>query len=178
MKLRTLTKREQRIATVTLLVAVSAMLYAFVLEPVTMNFLQAHRRSLEAQNELALLRNLIENRETIEREYRRLRGAVTSGKSEQALKVALFDELDQLAANCGLDVIGVKPIAIKEESGFSRYGAELQIRCEGHKFVKLLHAIQEPEHMLHVEQLSVTVGPSEPPLTVNIKLSKLAKVEG
>lgn len=172
-----LSQRERRIGVVTLGLAAAAALYAWVAEPVFLEWLSVHRRAEAAEADLRHLERLMEHREAIEEDYARLRGAVTAGNSEQALKVALLSEVDRLVGECGLSVASVKPTTVAREGLFQRYGMELQVHCEAHKFLEVLQKMQEPQHLLQIEALSIAVGPAPPPLTVTLTISKLAKLE-
>ena len=168
--------RERRLGAATLLVVVVGVLYLNVIEPVTVNWMEVRRRAREAESKLAESEALIENRETIEREYKRLEGAVTSGSSEQELKITLLSEVDKLANESGLLVASVKPTVVKKQKDFYRYGIELQAHGENHKLVQFLLAMQKPEHLLHTDQLTVHAGRGSAPLTFTFRISKLARL--
>jgi len=176
-QVRRLTQRERTIATTTIVAAVAAALYVYAAEPLALRGLALHRRVQVAEQELAQLRSLVEHRDTIEQEYRRLKGAVTVGSTEQEVKVALLAEVDGLARSCAFDVSSVRPTTVAETGDFYRYGVELQAGCEGHQFVKFLQAMQEPDHLLHADLVSLVVGGGQSPLTVTLRISKLAKLE-
>ncbi len=177
-RLRRLTKRERTIAITAAVVAVAAALYVYAVEPLVLRGFALHRRVQIAEQELAQLRSLVEHRDAIEEEYRRLKGAVTVGRTEQGVKVALLAEVDGLARSCALDVSSVRPTVAAEAGDFYRYGVELQAGCEGHQFVKFLQAMQEPDHLLHADLVSFVVGRGQSPLTVTLRISKLAKLGG
>ncbi|MBN2311294.1 MAG: hypothetical protein JXR94_20120 [Candidatus Hydrogenedentes bacterium] len=172
-----MTKRERAIALATLTIALAACLYVFAIEPLVLEWQDARARARAAEQELAQLRLLVENRTAIEREYLRLKDAVTTGSSEQELQVALFNEVSRLASECGLELSTIRPLAVTNEAGFSRCGIELQIHCEHHEFVNLLHRMQDRQHLLHIDHISLAVGPGKPPITVTMKASKLAMVK-
>lgn len=165
-------------AAIVAIVAGASLLYGYAIEPLATRWIELHDRARKAESELAQLQDLIEHRDAIEREHARLKNAVTTGASEQELQVSLFNEVDKLARDCGLELSAVRPLAAKKETGFSRYGLELQVHCEGHELVKLLQRMQDQEHLLHIDHLSMAVGPGTPPITVTVKASKLARVEG
>lgn len=173
-----LSRRERNIAAVTLGLALVTGLYVYCGEPVALRWLDLHRQVVAAEEELAQLRNLTEHKDRIEREYRKLQGAVTTGRTEQELKVTLLSEIDGLARGCGLEVSSVKPTSVRKEGLFERYGIELQVHCAGHQFAKLLAGLQSPEHLMRTDQVTISVGPGEPPMTVTLRISKLARLEG
>lgn len=166
--------RERRLATATATVLVLGLLYLNVIEPVAMNWIDVRRRAREAETRLAKLQQLIQNRDVIETEFKRLEGAVTSGASEQELKIALLAEIDRLASESGLVVASVKPTVVKKQKDFYRYGIELQAHGENHKLVQFLLAMQSPEHLLHTDHLTVHAGRGAAPLTATFRISKLA----
>jgi Tfp pilus assembly protein PilO len=168
--------RERRLAALTLICVLAGVLYLNVIEPVTVNWMEVRKRAREAEVELRKLEELVENREAIEREFKRLEGAVTSGASEQELKITLLSEVDKLANESGLLVASVKPSLVKKQNDFYRYGIELQAHGENHKLVRFLLAMQSPEHLLHTDQLTVHAGRGSAPLTFTFRISKLARL--
>lgn len=168
--------RERRLAAATIICLLIAALYLNVIEPVTVNWMEVRRRAGDAEAKLAELQQLIQNRDTIEREFKRLQGAVTSGSSEQELKITLLSEVDKLANESGLLVASVKPSLVKKQKDFYRYGIELQAHGENHKLVQFLLAMQSPEHLLHTDQLTVHAGRGAAPLTFTFRISKLARL--
>ena len=168
--------RERRLTAVTIICLLLAVLYLNVVEPVTVNWMEVRRRAREAEADLAKLQQLVQNRDTIEREFKRLQGAVTSGSSEQELKITLLSEVDKLANESGLLVASVKPSLVKKQKDFYRYGIELQAHGENHKLVQFLLAMQNPEHLLHTDQLTVHAGRGSAPLTCTFRISKLARI--
>jgi len=170
--------RERRLAAATVSVLVLAALYLNVIEPVAVNWMEVRRRGHEAEAKLAELRQLIQNRETIQSEFKRLQGAVTSGASEQELKIALLTEVDRLASESGLVVASVKPTIVKKQNEFYRYGIELQAQGENHKLVQFLLGMQDPRHLLHTDQMTVHAGRGAAPLSITFRISKLAQLSG
>lgn len=170
--------RERRLVAATGSILALAVLYLNVVEPVTVNWFEVRRRARDSEMELAKLESLIENRDAIEREFKRLEGAVTSGSSEQELKIALLSEVDKLAVQCGLLVASVKPTIVKRQKDFYRYGIELQAHGDNHKVVAFLVAMQSSEHLLHADQLTIHAGRGGAPLTATFRISKLARLQG
>ncbi|MCX5768875.1 MAG: type II secretion system protein GspM [Candidatus Hydrogenedentes bacterium] len=168
--------RERRLAAVAIICLLIALLYLNVIEPVTVNWMEVRRRARDAEAELATLQQLIQKRDTIETEFKRLQGAVTSGASEQELKITLLSEVDKLANESGLLVASVKPSLVKKQKDFYRYGIELQAHGENHKLVQFLLAMQNPDHLLHTDQLTVHAGRGSAPLTFTFRISKLARL--
>jgi len=168
--------RERRLAAITITCLLIALLYLNVIEPVTVNWMEVRRRARDAEADLATLQQLVQNRDTIEREFKRLQGAVTSGSSEQELKITLLSEVDKLANESGLLVASVKPSLVKKQKDFYRYGIELQAHGENHKLVQFLLAMQNPDHLLHTDQLTVHAGRGSAPLTFTFRISKLARI--
>jgi len=168
--------RERRLAAITIICLLVGVLYLNVIEPVTVNWMEVRRRARDAEAELAKLEQLVQNRDTIQREFKRLQGAVTSGSSEQELKITLLSEVDKLASESGLLVASVKPSLVKKQKEFYRYGIELQAHGENHKLVQFLLAMQNPEHLLHTDQLTVHAGRGAAPLTFTFRISKLARL--
>lgn len=168
--------RERRLAAVTLIVVLLAALYLNVIEPVAVNWMEVQKRARDAEAKLAELRRLIENRDIIESEFKRLQGAVTSGASEQELKIALLTEVDRLASESGMAVASVKPTVVKKQNEFYRYGIELQAQGENHKLVQFLLGMQDPRHLLHIDQMTVHAGRGAAPLSVTFRISKLARL--
>jgi Tfp pilus assembly protein PilO len=174
--LRQFSRRERNFSFVTGIMVICALSYLFVVEPIVLRWVAAHDQAVQAEVELGQLLELVQNRDHIEREYDRLQGAVQVGRTEQDLKIALLTEADRLAQSSGLTVSSIKPTAMRQEAGLQRYTIEMQMHCEAHQFLQLLRNMQEPEHLLHTDMMSIVVSPSEPPLTVTLRLSKLAKV--
>lgn len=172
---RKLTKRERVLATFTATVISVGLLYVYVLEPVFTQWYTLHSRALELTQELAELQDLVANKNSIEKLYQDFEGAVSQGESEIDLEIALLGEIERLATNQGLEVSSIKPLSKMREGQFERLGVQLNAKCEGHQFVKFLHALQRPEHLLRAETISVVVGPRRPPVTLTLTATKLVK---
>lgn len=171
------TKRERVIGLTTLIIAVCIASYVLAIEPLALKWFALRAQAIKAESDLARLESLVEYKDTIERESKRLKGAVAKGQTEQDLRVALLQEVDAVARVCGLELSSVKPTTARKEGAFLRYGIELQVHCAGHQFAKLLQAFQEPEHLLRTDKMTVSVGPSDPPMTATLTLSKLVRLE-
>src|SRR3972149_3420 len=87
-----------------------AAVYAYTVEPLLDTWLEVHVRATEARKVVADLRSLIRDRQAIEGEYRRLRGAVAVARSEEELTIALLREVDRLAVTTGLIISSTKPL--------------------------------------------------------------------
>ena len=177
MIMRRLSRRERKIAVLAGICLVSTVLYVCVAEPYAQGLYAAHKRVQQAQSEVDRLAILIANRDTIAAEYDRVKGAMSTVSSEHQMMVALLEEVDKAARSAGLQLTNVKPLSSQKHGTFWRFGLELQTQCEGHQFVEFLQVMQAPEHMLRAELIALTVGRSEPPLTVTFKIDKLAKLE-
>ena len=177
MTMRSLSRRERRIAVLAGACLVSTVLYVCVVEPYAKDLYAAHKRAQQAQSEVDRLAILIANRDTIAAEYARVKGAMSTAATEHQMTVALLEEVDKAARSAGLQLINVKPLTSQEHGTFWRFGLELQTQCEAHQLVEFLQIMQAPDHMLRAGLIAVTVGRGEPPLAVTFKIDKLAKLE-
>lgn len=151
--------------------------YAAVVEPLATNWLELHRKAGAAVEEWSKLRALVGSRERIAAAYKRVEESVMTGTNPDEAQLRLFDEVSRVANETAFEVDGLKPVRATEAQGFERYGVELGGRCTAPAFTEVLLALQAPEHLLRIDKLTVVVGRGKPPLTVTMRISKLARVE-
>lgn len=169
--------REKRLVALTVATLLGGLLYVRVLEPLTQEWLALRREARLATAELAELQALLDRKEEIQSAHRRIRDTVATGDTEEVVQLEVLNEVSRLAAACGFEVDSLKPLRKPREGGFERYGVDMSGRCTASAFVALLQSLQAPEHLLKTEKVTVVVGRSTPPLTVMIRVSKLARVE-
>lgn len=174
--MRKLSQRERLIAGVTATVAVGALVYLYAIEPAAAAWLEVHDRAEEAQHEAQDLKSLIQDKDNIELEYRKLRGAVAQAASEEELTIALLREVDQLAAGCGLQISSAKPLQVSRGQNFDRIAMELQAYGNANQAVQFLQRLQSEEHLLTTDSITMLVGRGEAPVTVTLHISKLAAI--
>lgn len=173
---RNYSRRERVLVTLTALVIIGGGLYVYVVEPVLGAWLDVRAEASDAARELGELKSLVANRDVIESEFAEYAGSMTSGASEEELKVSLLEEVQQVAASTGLRVTSIKPLRLRSSGRLQRLGVEVHAKCAGHEFVRFLQALQEPGHLLRAEDINIVVGRDQPPLTVTCSLTKLVNL--
>jgi len=174
---RSLTKRERRIAFLTGIVVASGLLYLYVAEPLWLRWVDLHAQAESLTRKVANFQELVDNRQFIEDNYRRVEGAITVGRDEEELYFNLLQEIAGVTLSARVTLRGMKPLSRKHDDLLDRYGVKLNIQCEGHQLMNLLQALQEPEHMLNIEDLTILAGRGRPPLTVALTVTKLMRTE-
>lgn len=178
MNLRPLNRRERVLATLTATVVALGGLYIYVLEPLTARWLSVRAEAREVAGEYWRLRTLMDNRDRIETTFREYSGAVKTARSIEALNVEMLREVEQLAGRTNMRVTSIKPLSRSSAGELERVQVEMGARGTAHDFVRLLQRLQEPEHLIRVESIQLTVGQDQPPVTAVLSLSKLVRVEG
>lgn len=170
-------RREIRLAIITVTVLLGTALYAYVAEPVFASWIEVRSEAIKAAGELAEIERLVANRDTIERDFQKYAGAITTGTSKEMLQIDLLREIGEVASASGLRVTTIKPLRLQPTGGLQRLPVELHAVCAGHEFVQFLQAIQESDHLLRAKDFNVVVGRGQPPLTITLTLSKLVRID-
>lgn len=175
--MRSLEKRERRLAFLTALVIPSAVLYVGILEPVAENWTSVYSDARNAEERLAALRALAGRQREIEVEYSRLVDSEMRGETEEAFLASLLTKIESLGRSSGLQVTAMKPIGKTESEGGSRYGVEMSARGEPQQFIRLLHSFQDTRNLLVVDRITLIVGRSAPRLSLTFVVSKIRMSE-
>lgn len=175
---RRVTHREKILAAATLTTVLVGAAYVYAVEPLFDSWLDVHRRAQQTLAELAELKALVGHRDEIEQVYAQVESALTTGRSDESIRVELLRDVEQLARECGLSVRGVRPTAARQEGRFTRYGIQLSAQGESHNFVDFLQAAQRPDRLLRADRVTVIAGRGHPFLTLSFVITKLARSEG
>jgi hypothetical protein len=178
MRLPRFRRRERILAVATLAAATLGIGYVVLLEPLVTSWFDLRHKAEASAVELAKLRGLVGSRDRIGQAHKRVAESVLTVRSEQEAQLLLFNEVSRIAGECGVEVDGLKPVRVAKAGGFDRYGVELSGRCTAPVLLDLLLAMQVPEHLLRIDKLTTVVGRGKPPLTVSMRISKLAHVAG
>lgn len=152
-------------------------LYVYALEPLAGAWSDVRSEANSTSVELSELRNLVANRDSIEKNFQDFADAMMVGSSEEKLQVDLLGEVGKVAAGSGLQVSSIKPLQARSAGRLDRLSVQLNAVCAAHEFVDFLRTIQEPAHLLRAEDIDVVVGRRRPPLTVTLTLTKLVRIE-
>lgn len=177
MRLPQFRRRERVLAVLTLAAVAAGIAYVAIVEPLATGWLELHRKAEACVDEWTKLRALVGNRERIAAAYTRVEESVMTGAGADDAQLRLYNEVSRLTGEAGLEVDGLKPVRVAEAQGFDRYGVELSGRCTAAILMDLLLVMQAPEHLLRIDKLTVVVGRGKPPLTVTMRVSKLARIE-
>jgi len=146
--------RERALVGVALLCVLGLALEFGVRAPVARAWRVLDRDIALKAREMALDRQALAQRESIERAYQKLPSAVKKAPSVQNAQTQLLEELESLARRHGVKVIDVKPQTFADRA-VSGAGASMVLETSWNALASFLMAVHQSPAVLQVQRASL-----------------------
>lgn len=150
-------KRERYLALATLSLVSIALVYVFIIEPIT-----AIWKSLDSQirskiNMLEKDSRLAVNKKAIESEYAKFSKHGRSSKSNDQEVAETLTFIESVSKNDACLIVNIKPIDIKDADSYKEILIDVTVEAQVSQLAKFLYDIENPrENLIDIKRFSVS----------------------
>ena len=157
MIIKNMSKREKRIALVTVIFVTVMVLYGLIVDPVIK---QWQILNDEIMSKTAALKHditMLGSRKSIEANYSKFSKYVKSDKSEEETIADVLTYLENLSRSDSCLILNIKPIGTKDFGAYKELIVDLSADASVNQFMKFIYDIETSKNMiLKIRHLSLT----------------------
>lgn len=174
MKFRQLSKREKTFFYLTIGAVILGLAYNFVVEPAIRHFTAVNKEIEEKTFLLRKQQSLILGGQDIISVYEQYKNTLDKEKDAEEVISTLFGEIEAAAAETGLKVKKVKPLASQEGREYKQALLEIDVEGDFVSLFKFINKLESGSPLLKIVSLYIA-SQSESSQTLRCRLS-LAKI--
>jgi hypothetical protein len=163
MLIKNLTKREKYIAAATIIVAAAAILYVFILEPISGRWsgldkgIASKRAELEKDSRVLLMEKKLQT------EYAGVSKYLKGARSEDEAVADAMSYVENTSRNDSCLIASIKPIGVKKSGSYKEILIDVTAEATMAQFSKFLYDIETPKEMiLTVKRFVITPKSGQP----------------
>lgn len=151
-----LQKREKIILLICLATALSAILYIFVVEPLSKKWVGVNEELKAKQTLLEKSRHLLSQKELLARELKKIQKVnYTAGTCEEYAAKFLW-QLENIGRQARIkQITSVNPLPVKKEKDYQLLQIQLSFEAELAGLVKYLYNLQNSSYSINIERLQI-----------------------
>ncbi|MDP3730002.1 MAG: hypothetical protein Q8R14_00555 [Candidatus Omnitrophota bacterium] len=150
-------KRERYLAFATLSIVSIALVYVFIIDPITAKWRDLNSQIRSKVNTLKKDSMLAANQKTIKSEYAKLskRGSPLKTKDQEAAEILTF--IESVSKNDACVIVNIKPVDIRDAVSHKEMLIDVTIEANMAQLSKFLYDIENPrENLIDIKRFSVS----------------------
>lgn len=148
MLIKNLTKRERRIAVITISMVGAALIYNFILDPLISRWKALNSETESRVNALEKDAFILANQKTVESEYARYAMSAKSQKSVERMAADLLAFIENTARNDSCFIVNIKPVGSKDLGTHKELWIDITAEAGMDQFSKFLYDIENNRDLL------------------------------
>ncbi len=160
---RNVTKREKLLATATISVALAALAYNFIIDPVIGQWNELDKKIRDKEVILKKYSRILRDKETIERqriEYAKYLGSKKlTPEEESAIALSL---IERTAHTGNVQITNIKPLSYKSFGNYSEFTFRVATESKITELTKFIYDLQSSNQLLKVERMVLRAKENEP----------------
>jgi hypothetical protein len=148
MLIKNLTKREKYIAAATVIVAAAAILYVFILEPISSRWSDLDKGIVSKQAELEKDTRILSKKKSLEADYAGISKFLKGAKSEDEAVADAMAYIENTSRSDSCLIVSIKPVGVKKTGSYKEILIDVSAEATMAQFSKFLYDIENPEEMI------------------------------
>ena len=148
MLIENLTKRERYIALAAISIALTALIYNFVIEPIAKRWIHLND---EIESRISIFRKdskLLSMYKTLEADYTKFSKYAKSTKREEEELAAILTEIETISRNNSCLIASIKPLGTRKLPSYKEILIDATIEADIKQFSKFLYDIETSKNMI------------------------------
>lgn len=155
--IKNLSKREKYIAAATVTVAAAAILYIFILEPITSRWSDLDKGIATKQSEFEKDSKILLKKKSLESEYAGISKFLKGAQSEDEAVASAISYIENTSKSDSCLIASVKPVGSKKVGSYKEILIDVTAEATMAQFSKFLYDIETPKEMvLTVKRFVIT----------------------
>jgi Type II secretion system (T2SS), protein M subtype b len=160
---RNVTKREKLLAVSTISVAVIAVVYNFIIDPIIGQWNSMDKKIRSKEITLEKYARILRDKNSIEK----LRGRYakyfeTNRQTPEEESSAALSVIEQVARRTNVRITNIKPLSSKSFGSYNRSTFRVAVEAKLTELTKFIYDLQSSDQLLKVERMVLTAKESEP----------------
>ena len=172
---RRLTKREQRILVMCLMLVGSYGGYNWVYKPIEAKSLELQADIESQQKKLSESLRTVRKAGRVGRDYDHYLEKFKQNKTNEQVMSSILSEIEDVAGQLKLQIADLKPMRVKSGEYYNRFSVSLTIDSEFKEIVQFLYQLQQDPHLFAVDELRFDKGAQRKTSVVKTRLT-LSKI--
>lgn len=156
--MRPLTKREQNILIICIVLVFSYVGYNGVYKPTSERIQYLDERALTLQQQLKKSQMTISRSDLVGRKYADIIKRFKQSRSNEQEMSAILSEIENAAKQLNLQIADLKPQRVKSDEDFNWFSISLTISSGLDNIVQFLYAVQNEPYFFNVEEIRFDKG--------------------
>ena len=162
MPFKNLNKREKKLAGAVLLIILSALLYKFIVEPLSGRWAKLNDEISSKTNILRKDAGILSKYKALEAKYAGLSGYIRSGKGEKGDAADILKYIENVSRNDSCYIVSIKPIGTRNLPSYKEILIDVTAEADMAQFSKFLYDIEDPKDaILRVKQFNISSKPGQ-----------------
>ena len=170
---RTMAKSEKTLLAVALSVAMSAVLYSLVIEPLVGQWSSLHREAEKKALDLTHDLRLVSEYPKIKAEFVRLHQLAKSAKKGGEEAAGALSDIEAAAGRAQMELMSLKPKGGKRIGNYTELFVEVNTEADPRTLVKFLYDIENGEKLFKVKHMTVLGSNNQGTLRCSFLISKI-----
>ncbi len=173
--MKKISKRERVFAITTVAVAVAALVFNFVAEPLVRRWRTLDKKIREKEILLAKHTRILRNKNLITRQHERYGEYFQSQRATPEEESAdVLSAIERIARSAGVRITNIKPLAIKKFENYSKYTFRVTSECDIKALTKFMYDLQASKQLLKIERM--VIRPKEKQADVVKAVTHITKI--
>ena len=148
MLIKNLTKREKYIAAATVIIAAAAILYVFILEPISNWWSDLDRGIVSKQAELGKDLRILSKKKKLEAEHAGISKFLKGARSEDEAVADAMAYIENTSRNDSCLIASLKPVGVKKTGSYKEILIDVAAEATMAQFSKFMYDIETPKEMI------------------------------
>jgi len=153
--------REKAMAIGTSTIIITALIYAFIAEPVMRTHSRLNRQISSGLMKLEKSYRLIRSEEAILAKYSRYAELIKPMPSEEEEIAAMLKAIEEIARSNSIYITNIRPQPVRDKEAYSEVVFELSAEAGLERLIKFIYDMQRSGNLLRVTRLTLTAGGSK-----------------
>lgn len=172
-----ISKREKTLILLTLLAIFGSLLYSFVVEPLSRNYVQLQQEIQSKRIRLIKNTKLMRDKDIIEKEFEVYgQHLLTKGSNEEEM-ASVLSEIEKIGKSSGIYLSDVKPQKIRDMGYYKLLLVEIKFQASMQTLSKFIYDLRNSSLLLKVQRLQINIQGGESALLEGlIQISKISLI--
>ena len=148
MFIKNLSKREKRIAVVTLVVVVVTFAYGFIIEPISKRWFELEREITQKTQILEKDSRILSMRKKIASDYASYAAYAKSTKKEEEEMAQILTEIESISRRSSCHIVNVNPQGVKNIGPYKEALVDVTTESDISQFANFLYSVEASKDMI------------------------------
>ena len=122
---------------------------------------------------LAKIDSILKDKQAVEEEYRVFEQKLVNKELQETITTEILQDIKSKAAQAGLNVVNIKPFALKEEGGYAEFPIKLETEGDLENLGKFLYNLDETAYIFAIKNLQMNAQTQSAPIKIQLLLTAI-----